>query len=377
MISAPTAEYAKEIGDAAEAWRDRLAEFWTGKKYPAWSSRCRLIVSDGNPGGSTTFTFEGGQVFGWVMTIRGPRDRVLDSILPHEISHTILATHFRERVPRWVDEGACSLMECRDEQQRLERDVVSCLKTGRGIPFNAMMAMDDYPVDVGAFYAQGHSVSAYLFERSKSPQDFLKFVGDAMRDGNWQRALSTHYGIETLADFQNQWVAWVRAGRPEYAAYGRGVYVGAGVCIGGQCWAPGYGWSPYRPQPVRPTQPPPQTFAPIQPPSVDQPPVGPDRPEPTIDEQAWEEWEQEQQKLREQQAQLQSQLQSLVVQVENAPPGPPGPVGPTGPQGPPGDAAQQEPFYIRVRNPKTGKVTPYAEVNQRDRYVTIDLAPIQ
>ena len=160
------------------------------------------------------------------------------------------------------------------------------------------------------------------------------------------------------------------------------MYVGAGVCIGGQCWAPDYGWSPYRPQPqpVRPTQPPPQTFAPIQPPTVDQPPVGPDRPEPTIDEQAWEEWEQEQQKLRQQQDKLQSQMQSLVVQVDTlassqqGPPGPTGPVGPRGETGPAGPPGVTEPFYIRVRNQPTNQVTPYATVYP-GQYVTIDLVP--
>lgn len=126
---------------------------------------------------------------------------------------------------------------------------------------------------------------------------------------------------------------------------------------------------------------------PYRPPAIDQPPeiYGP---QPTIDPEAWEEWEQQQQQLKEGQAQLQQQLQSLVVKVESIE-GKQGPPGPPGPKGDPGATPQinyqeladniqivDKPFYIRVRNPKTGEVSPYATV-QDGQYVTLDLVPEQ
>ena len=62
-------------------------------------------------GGATSFVFEHGEVFGWRMTIQGSLVRILDSVLPHEVTHTIFATHFRQPLPRWADEGACTTVE--------------------------------------------------------------------------------------------------------------------------------------------------------------------------------------------------------------------------------------------------------------------------
>ena len=39
--------------------------------------------------------------------------RILDSVLPHEITHTIFATHFGQPLPRWADEGACTTVDGR------------------------------------------------------------------------------------------------------------------------------------------------------------------------------------------------------------------------------------------------------------------------
>ena len=42
-------------------------------------------------GGATSFVFDRGEVFGWKMNIQGSRERILDSVLPHEVTHTIFA----------------------------------------------------------------------------------------------------------------------------------------------------------------------------------------------------------------------------------------------------------------------------------------------
>ena len=38
-------------------------------------------------------------------------ERMLHSVLPHEMTHTVFAHHFRYPVPRWADEGGSVLSE--------------------------------------------------------------------------------------------------------------------------------------------------------------------------------------------------------------------------------------------------------------------------
>ena len=113
-------------------------------------------------GGATSFSFHNGQPFTWTMTIQGPPDRLLDSVLPHEVLHTVFATYFGQPLPRWADEGACTSIEHKTEKAKYHRSLIEALTTGHGIPFNHMFAMTEYPPDVLPLYAQGHSLARYL-----------------------------------------------------------------------------------------------------------------------------------------------------------------------------------------------------------------------
>lgn len=213
-VSAPTPQLAKEIGDSAEAWRRQLSIEWLGKEMPPWSKPCPIEAKlDSGAGGATSFIFDRGEVFGWTMRIQGSRERILDSVLPHEVTHTIFASHFRQPLPRWADEGACTTVEHQSEISKQERNLIQYLKTGRGIPFKQMFAMKEYPSDVMPLYAQGHSTAQWLIE-SRGREAFLVFLADGMRDENWERAVKKHYGFENLFVMQTAWNDWVKQGRP-------------------------------------------------------------------------------------------------------------------------------------------------------------------
>jgi hypothetical protein len=214
-VDAPTPQLAKEIGDAAERYRKDLAIEWLGRELPPWSQPCPIKARlDRGAGGATSFVFDRGEVFGWRMEIQGTRERLLDSVVPHEVTHTIFATHFRQPLPRWADEGACTTVEHHSEIAKQERMLIDFLKTKRGIPFSDMFAMKDYPRDVLPLYSQGHSLARYLIAQ-RGKRAFMNFLADGMQDDNWPRALRTHYQYEHLLALQNSWLDWVRAGRPE------------------------------------------------------------------------------------------------------------------------------------------------------------------
>jgi hypothetical protein len=239
-VSAPSAALAKEIGDSAEVWRKKLAIEWLGKELPDWSSPCPIkatVAQHLGAGGATSFVFDQGQVFDWRMNIQGSRERVLDSVLPHEITHTIFATHFRQPVPRWADEGACTTVEHHSEIAKQERMLIDFLKVrpgerGRGIPFDDMFYMTEYPQDVLPLYAQGHSLAVFLIGQ-KGKAAFLQFLSDGMRDGNWPRAVRENYGFQHLLALQNSWLDWVKSGRPTLMPSDGTLLAGGATSAGG------------------------------------------------------------------------------------------------------------------------------------------------
>lgn len=214
-VAAPSAQLARDVGEAAEHWRRELALEWLGAELPRWAKPCPIKVKLARgAGGATSFIFDRGEVFGWRMDIQGTPERLLDSVVPHEVMHTIFASHFRQPLPRWADEGACTTVEHQSEIAKQEQLLIRFLTSGDGIPFSALFAMKEYPKKVLPLYAQGHSLAKFLIDQ-QGKQVFLEFVGDGMKDDDWPRAVRQHYGYEHLLALQNSWLDWVRQGRPE------------------------------------------------------------------------------------------------------------------------------------------------------------------
>lgn len=218
IVTASTPEYAKEVAEAAERLRKELAIDWLGRELPPWRDSCPIeVVNDSGAGGVTQFYFDRGQPYGWSMRIQGTRERVLDSVLPHEVTHMVFATHFGRPLPRWADEGACTTTEHVSERQKQERLLNTFLQSNRGIPFNAMFAMTEYPGDVLPLYAQGYSLTRFLISL-EGRRRFIQFVGEGLNDRRWAAAVKRNYGFADLSELQQQWNRWVaKGGHPQLA----------------------------------------------------------------------------------------------------------------------------------------------------------------
>ncbi|HVA48878.1 MAG TPA: hypothetical protein VNH11_21105 [Pirellulales bacterium] len=214
VVRAATGEIAHEVGQAAEKYRRELAIEWLGKEMPNWFQPCPITVEVGpqlGAGGATSFIFDHGDVFGWQMSIQGSRERVLDSVLPHEVTHTIFASYFRRPLPRWADEGASSTVEHDSERRKQQRMLVQFLQTRRGIAFNDMFAMKQYPRDILPLYAQGHSLATFLMAQG-GKRKFLRYVKEGTDTDDWTTATQAHYRFASLGQLQMAWLDWVRGG---------------------------------------------------------------------------------------------------------------------------------------------------------------------
>ena len=216
IIETPDPRLARQIGQAAEKYRRDLAVAWLGKAMPNWAQPCVMTVRVGprlGAGGATTFVFNRGEVYDWRMTIQGSEQRILDSVLPHEITHMIYASRFRQPVPRWADEGGATSVEHASERAKHRKMLSQFLRTGRGIAFNRMFAMTQYPPDIMPLYAQGYSVAEFLIQTG-GRRKYVDFMGDGMDTGDWSGAIRRHYDVDDIGALQGAWLAWVQQGWP-------------------------------------------------------------------------------------------------------------------------------------------------------------------
>jgi hypothetical protein len=222
VVEASTPELAEKIGKSAEHYRRELAIQWLGSAMPNWSRPCPIVAQVApnlGAGGATSFVFDKGEVFNWDMKIQGSEERLLDSVLPHEVTHTIFASYFRRPLPRWADEGACTTVEHLSERTKQQTLLIKFLRTGHGIAFDQMFAMKEYPPDVLPLYSQGYSLARYLIDQGGRAK-FMEFLTDGMKNENWSAALDKHYGVPNLRVLQGEWLAWVKDGSPERGGQG-------------------------------------------------------------------------------------------------------------------------------------------------------------
>ena len=238
VVTAPDAKLAQRFAEQAERFRKEKALQWLGQEMPAWREPCPLSVNityNGGGGGETSFSFgyDGGRpvVRSQQMRIHGPVRQLLESVLPHEITHTVLAHHFGRPVPRWADEGGSVLSE--NNEERFNHDVKNreYLNAGRGICLRVLFPMAEYPADMHVLYAEGYSVCAYLVERGggglAGRSKLLQFLAIGMKGNNpqrhgsvatWSAAAQQVYGFENVEELEKTWLDYLRNPGPRVSA---------------------------------------------------------------------------------------------------------------------------------------------------------------
>ncbi|XZE20018.1 hypothetical protein SH449x_005352 [Pirellulaceae bacterium SH449] len=212
--------WAKEVSQAAEEYRKALAIHWTGQALPQWSKPCVLFVQDSPralASGETNYTLVSGAVINFKMTVRGTRERILDSVLPHEVTHTIIASHFApygRPVPRWADEGMCTTVEHEAERRKHDQLLIKFLSEGEGLPFATLFLLEDYPANPLPLYAQGYSLASFLIAQGgeEGPRTFIRFLEAGMKNNDWVSATNEIYGYPLVGKLQVAWNDWVNNG---------------------------------------------------------------------------------------------------------------------------------------------------------------------
>jgi hypothetical protein len=217
IVHAPNQQVAQKVGEYAERWRREKAMEWLGREMPNWGKKCPLqvTVTPGGSSGETTFAFDNGAILDQQMHVSGSLERILDSVLPHEVTHTVFAYRFRQPLPRWADEGGSVLSEDDHERQKHDDLIRRFLAKGnQAYRLRTLMTMMTYPrtgEDVITLYAEGYSIVRFLVD-SSSKQAFLEFLADGIQPQmGWDRALQKHYGVKNIEQLEQAWLKWMLA----------------------------------------------------------------------------------------------------------------------------------------------------------------------
>ena len=178
--------------------------------YPSGKVFARETNQPENSPGFSTMMCNGNRVVARRMNLRADHPLLVTAILPHEVTHVVLADLFTtQQIPRWADEGIAVLAEPNAEQEIRAAELQEPLEAGRIFDLRKLMAMD-YPdaKDWSLYYAQSVSLTRFLVERGP-PEQFVQFVQSSQRDGI-EGALRGTYGIASLAELQERWTAYAR-----------------------------------------------------------------------------------------------------------------------------------------------------------------------
>jgi hypothetical protein len=216
-------ELAQKAGEVAEQVRSRQAERWASPAARAtWTPRCDFyLYTDGkhlarktgqtetSPGFSTMGT-SGNRVTTRLIHLRGDHPDLLAAVLPHEVTHVVMADLFvTQQIPRWADEGIAVMAEPADTQRQRAADLKDPLEMGGLIALDKLMTMDyPAPQHLNLYYAQSISLTRFLVAQGP-PEQFLKFVRYSQRSGV-EPALREIYQIDGLPALQDRWLAYAR-----------------------------------------------------------------------------------------------------------------------------------------------------------------------
>src|SRR5262245_7606047 len=200
-ITGPSPRIVHLFGEAAERARKEQAVAWLGKELPRWDPPwpMKITLSQG-AGGSSTFDFDSKATKGRI-EVQGELDRLLADVVPHEITHCVLADFFGVPIPRWADEGMAILSESDEERNRHQALAKEAVGKGDLIQTKALFQAKEYPTrSISIFFAQGYWVTKVLVDRKDRPT-LVAFLKDGMKDG-WEPAAKTHYGYASLAELE-------------------------------------------------------------------------------------------------------------------------------------------------------------------------------
>ncbi len=206
---------------AAEKVRAEQAKKWGSPELQKpWSPRCEIQLhptgkafalatgqAETTPGFSTIES-NGNRITTRRILLRGDHPQLLEAILPHELTHVVVADLFTsQQIPRWADEGMAVLSEPSAEQNLRAAELNESLSAGQVFGLRQLMSIETpAEKDWSLYYAQSVSLTRFLVAQG-TPEQLISFVRESGKNGV-EPALREVYRINGYAELQERWQAY-------------------------------------------------------------------------------------------------------------------------------------------------------------------------
>lgn len=216
-------ELAEQAAQVAESVRTTQGNRWSSPALRrSWNPKCEIYLYSnggifakmtGQPEtspGFTTMGANGGAIISRRVNLRADHPQLLAAVLPHEVTHVVLADLFPNRpIPRWADEGMAVLAEPPAEAQSRAAELNGPLREDRVFALADLLKLDQPNAeDWSTYYAQSVSLTRFLVEQGR-PSDFIAFLQESQRSGI-DAALGNVYQINGVAELQGLWLTYAR-----------------------------------------------------------------------------------------------------------------------------------------------------------------------
>lgn len=156
--------------------------------------------------GSSLATPQTGPIENRRIDLRTDVTDYLDEVLPHELTHVLIADHFRNGPPPlWYDEGLALLADTESKQALHLRDLRNGLRGSRAFSLQDLLTATQYPSPdkMSIFYGQCASVARCLSNHAGTSK-IHKFAHRSQEVGV-NLALKQTYGMQGVVELEQIW----------------------------------------------------------------------------------------------------------------------------------------------------------------------------
>jgi hypothetical protein len=221
VCSFTSPEEANQVARRCENLRTELAEVYGLESHKTkWQPRCEvyLLCNKQKYGavvgraametlGSTLVTPETGLIKVRRIDLRTDVVGYLQEVLPHEMTHVLIADQFREGPPPlWYDEGLALLADSPSKHAAHVIDLRNGLNRGIAFSLEELMTTKQYPTPnrVSVFYGQCASLAQFLANYQGAAKVHA-FARQSQAVGV-NLALKETYGIRGVSELEQMWL---------------------------------------------------------------------------------------------------------------------------------------------------------------------------
>jgi hypothetical protein len=208
-------DFMEKVVRAAERVRLEEHRKWFGEPTDEWDGKCGVYLYATHAQYAKKTKQKGAQAHfrPWmengVVVQRGlhlPCDTpaLFEDVLPHEVTHSVIATGLGGQAPRWADEGMAMLAESRASLAKWHAILRVAQDKEDLFDLEVLVrTQEEAHIRTVEYYAQSMSLVEF-FVAQKGRPTFVRFLRDGVKT-SFEAALKKHYSIANFAELNQRW----------------------------------------------------------------------------------------------------------------------------------------------------------------------------